>query len=184
MKRLTDKQLSSKIEVNGKEGKMLKELTLADLGWIGGFFDGEGTFTIAKKKPNLKHREVSYLYQPKVQVACTDERPIKWLKENVGGNYYRYAPSQRGRNHRDFYRWEVYGQAIVEFIDTILPYLRIKQEAAQVVRNLQKRVTGYRYRFYHRGRGNGRGYQPMAKEEVEAREKMYCTIRLLNKRGR
>lgn len=158
----------------------MNNLTAVDWAWIGGFFDGEGTFGIARKRPNAKHKEQSILYQPQVKVSVTDERPIKWLKENVGGNYYCY--DSKSSKWKDYYRWETYGDSIVEFIKHVSPYLRIKKEVSDVVLDLQLRVSSYPFR-QRRNKGK-KGYLPMDVSELKERQKLYEKARLLNKRGR
>jgi len=110
-----------------------------------GFFDGEGSIDISHVKPSERSHE-----QYCLNVAITqNDRGMDLLKnyrKHYGGSIYK-----RG----DFYyQWHIHAGKAEIFLKTIIPYLRLKKEQAQLAlefRNLQYDDKGKR-KFTRRNR--------------------------------
>src|SRR6185437_431121 len=67
-------------------------------------------------------------YNSIVMVTSTDERLVKWLIKNFGGNFYKTSASGKCRAA---YRWRFLKQKEIEILLlAVLPYLIIKREQA------------------------------------------------------
>lgn len=129
----------------------------AKYSYLAGIIDGEGCLTIgAGKKGNVTN------YNPVIVVTSTNEKLIKWLLHNFGGNYYkagRIVP-----NCKQAYIWRFLKKAEIErLLLAILPYLIIKRDQAI---SLLEFVRLPRYQ-----------------ETPEKRETLYQKLKAMNKRG-
>jgi len=96
------------------------KLRQVDLAYIAGFFDGEGTVVISRRKGYVR-----------VEVAVSQNtRTVLDLHTRMfGGHVYAYAPKKRPR--AIIYQWKVYGEAATGFLQIIEPYLLVKKVEAQ-----------------------------------------------------
>ena len=138
--------------------------------YIAGFMDGEGTFTIARR------RAVSgpshWLYQPNISVAQTDQGIVDWLAENIGVPSMRTWRRKSG-NARDALQLMITGCGhIIDFSTQLLPYLRLKQKHALIlVEFCRSRLESNKKAVPLRG-------------FTEHQVGLYSELRLLNHRGR
>lgn len=77
--------------------------------WAAGFFEGEGTFQIAKEKSKG------------IAISSTDYDSLERLKENFKGKIYFLK--KRKSNWKDAWIWTVQGKEAEEFYFLIKPFL-------------------------------------------------------------
>ena len=109
-----------------------------DLAYIVGIIDGEGCIGIAHRK--TKHHGV--YYSANVSVAMVEEYIERWLQMSFGGSVC--IQRARKKTHRDCYRWYITSKQAVDFLQAILPYLKIKRPQAEIAIKVEKLKPGYR----------------------------------------
>jgi hypothetical protein len=105
-----------------------------DKAYIAGLLDGEAYIGI-KKSNNRHNGTVNPIYQERVQVRMVDEQAIKFLTEMFGGNYHQDKPSTS--NGRPLFCFQASDSKAVGILKTVLPYLRVKRDSANIVLKLQ-----------------------------------------------
>lgn len=113
------------------------KLTNLDLAWIAGFFDGEGTVTICR--PGNRMRGGRKSYSMSASVVQANYEILAMLKESFGG----YLFEVKGRY---LWRWSVHSFYAVNFLKTVVPFLRLKKTQAElaILFQMDKRRMGRR----------------------------------------
>jgi len=106
-----------------------------DKAYIAGLLDGEAYIGI-KKSTAKRNGRINPAYQERIQVRMVDEPAIKFLTESLGGNYYQEKPS--AKNGRPLYCFQASDKQAIKILKTVLPYLRVKKEVAEIVIELRK----------------------------------------------
>ncbi len=137
-----------------------------DCAYYAGIFDGEGTigmYAIGKKTLNQRRT-----YCLRVQVVSTDEWIIQSLKFAFGGNIFIEARKNNPR-WATAYRWFLQKRRTIGFLETILPYLRLKRPQAELaLKYLRHKTAG--------------GYKPQGYIDLE--EDFKSQFSTLNKTGK
>jgi len=123
-----------------------------DIAYIAGLMDGEGCIRIKKEKAYACQDRKTPGYHASVQIKMVEEGAIRFVRDMLGGWYYRQKSSVK--NGRPLYCWQSSDRQAETILKTILPYLRVKHDQADLVlklRTLQSnskkhrtKVTGYR----------------------------------------
>jgi len=95
-----------------------------EIAWMAGFFDGEGSVSIL----HTGLGERTYILVAGITVIT--DGILERFKDSFGGILHKYKASNRG--HSDYWQWRVRSKFAVIFLDTILPYLKIKQGEAKL----------------------------------------------------
>lgn len=98
----------------------------AMLPYYAGFFDGEGCVSV-----HSRGRQWSVL---KASISNTDLPVLEDFKGRFGGGIYR-GSSRRGV--KPWWKWEATSKAAANFLETILPYSKIKAEQIEVALEFQ-----------------------------------------------
>jgi hypothetical protein len=98
--------------------------------YLAGLLDGEGCFRIGR---SVKHSGQShYCYTAEVKVVLTHEGVIARVAEELHRPYSHHA--SKNDKWQDTYRVAIHDcEGIVSFVEQVLPFLIVKQEAAQQV---------------------------------------------------
>lgn len=117
-----------------------RKINEADIAWLAGFWDGEGTIGLRlnKSHPKTKHG----LITPYVQVANTSKPALERVDEiliSIGVGHHiqslKLHPRPGAISRLPQWRITVAGyQRVSAFIMHVSPYLTVKQPAAQVVK--------------------------------------------------
>lgn len=99
-----------------------------DYAYIAGFFDGEGSIGITKRKAGD--------YQLLVSIGQANRFPLKWLQFNFGGCLQTTLSNKP--HIQTMYRWRVVANDAFEFLTTIYPYLILKKAEAELAIKWQK----------------------------------------------
>lgn len=153
-----------------------KEYSIAQLAYLAGIIDGEGSIYIGNFSSNIKTGTPHY--QTNFEVSNTDKGLIDWLINNFGGRRYEYTPAQTPKNSRKkVYRWMCSGEMITHIGPLLLPYLVIKKRQCEIMIEMRKTYKGT-------GAVKGKsGCQPVTEEILKIRKSLFDEIRSLHCRN-
>lgn len=133
------------------------------LAYVAGIVDGEGCISIAS------HNKRRNTFYPRVCVAMTKaNKLLRLLKNKYGGSLLVHKLKSRKVETR----WLVTCRQAENFLRNIYPYLRIKQKNAELVFELNERIS--------LGMPNGKNICKLAGDEVKARRQIFDEMRKLN----
>jgi hypothetical protein len=136
--------------------------TELDLAYLAGFFDGEGSISILKRKKG----EWNVSHFLRVSVGQKDGATLDWIKEKFGGNVY--LVSRDGS-----YLWAVTDKNAYVFLKKIQSYLQYKKPQADLgIRFYEERILGATRRNRK---------IPLSEEELALRESAYEEMKALKK---
>lgn len=137
--------------------------TETEIAYVAGLFDGEGCVSIYY---TTEPRNGKSYHNMHVRIANTDLAVLEWVQERFGGKIHQNQPGGKGGT-RPGYVLQWSNKSIVPFLATILPYLIIKREAAEI---------GLAFRTLKKNPGrNG-----LAPEIVEGREELRQRLIAIN----
>jgi hypothetical protein len=154
----------------------MKVYTTAQLAYLAGIIDGEGSIYIGNFSSNPKTGNP--YYQTNMEVTNTEEALINWLINNFGGRNYTYTEKQTPKNsRRTVYRWIISGDDLTELCHLLLPYLIIKKRQCEIM--IQMRKT-----FERKRASLGRqGTLPLEQDVLEERKRLFDEMRSLHCRN-
>jgi hypothetical protein len=131
--------------------------TDVDLAYCAGLVDGEGCIRVNRAKAYRCQDRVTPGYQARVQIRMVDEGAIRFFAETLGGWYFHEkAHTAQGR---PLFCYMASGRAAETILRALLPYLRVKREAAEnalalrdlqaTVRSHQTKLTGTTRQWTH-----------------------------------
>jgi hypothetical protein len=132
-----------------------KTYTVAQLAYMAGIIDGEGSLVIGNYSSNKKTGAIHY--HTALEINKTDEGLIHWLHHTFGGNIVNYTAKQTPKNSRQaVFRWIANGDRLTHICEEVLPYLVVKRKQAELM--LRMRET---YKPTHKAGQQGfRGLNP------------------------
>ena len=90
--------------------------------YAAGFFDGEGSVSIAKPRSRRG-------YAVQLAIGQKDSRPLTWLQSIWGGSIRSFGSNA--------FLWETSSAGAGRFLTDIFPYLKVKQEVAALALEMQ-----------------------------------------------
>ncbi len=100
-------------------------VSLTDIAYIAGFFDGEGHIRIQRHSTRCKT----------MMLQCTacqaEEEPLTFIQERFGGTVKRRTTKYKGQD-KVLWEWQVSSKSAERFLDAILPYMRCKYKEALI----------------------------------------------------
>jgi hypothetical protein len=102
--------------------------------------DCEGSITLMRNV-NKRGYHTSGIF---VAVANVDKRFIDFYTENFGGHVLIEQPKKLSR--QQIYRWKIYGHNAAEFLRLIKPYLKIKEDRANLAIWFDENKTSLSYK--------------------------------------
>ena len=135
--------------------------------WAAGFFDGEGSVLIYRRK--TPSNGVTTPYNIRATVTNTDPRPIRLLHCTYGGNVSAYRPRAPRRRA---WKWTAMCRVAAKFLREVSPYLVVKREQAEIALIMQDTIE----RFKRRPRPGHRGQEPLPSEEVSYRDSLHTRL--------
>lgn len=139
------------------------------MAYIAGLFDGDGSFTLGRKKPS--HEGQSSLYYPFIQFCNKDKSSLDIIKNVFGGrvNTRQSYTAKDGSPRQTSYTLKIEKAALCKpFLETLIPYLIIKRERAEFLLSFINRNPFVR------------GSNKLSKEIIASREHDYIQMKLLN----
>jgi hypothetical protein len=156
-------------DVNSTFKKMdLEAQYVVELAYWAGLFDGEGSISIYRYQNKDRYHK-SPTYSVMLQLSLTDKQLVddfaKLFKGTQTVRHYNRA------NNRDQYCWSTKGDIAVAILKALRPFLRLKQEKANLALKFHQKKWPNPSRL-------------LTPAEVELREGYYQQMRKLNRRGR
>ena len=130
-----------------------------DLSYYAGLFDGEGCISINHHKPQRGRRTEQHTLR--CHVAMNNQDLIYSLKEHFKGNVKFSEKSKKNPHWHDIWTWTVESNQALAFLQTIYPFLRLKQPEAILAIEFQKARSGQR------------GKRALSSEELKYRQDCY-----------
>ena len=97
-----------------------------DLAYIAGIIDGEGCIRIEK------HSKQNRYYTLEVSVKMTWRWMPEFLHYSFGGVFRKLKLPEGNPTHKEQWGWKVRGTMAVEFLKSIMPYLKLKKAEAEL----------------------------------------------------
>ena len=115
-----------------------RDYTVAQLAYLAGIIDGEGTLFIGNYGNKDKIRGTGF-FQTIMAVTTTGKCLTDWLYDNFGGWKSEYTPKQRAVNCKGpVHSWKCTGDRLTHLCELILPYLVIKTEQSKILLEMRK----------------------------------------------
>jgi hypothetical protein len=111
------------------------------LGWLGGIYDGEGSFSVTSNPASKRQRNPFGQLQPKVTIWNTDQNIINEIMSifddlRIPYHVFTQKPRLNNINKKVAFRVEIHGlKRMVKILPIITPYLVGKQAKASAVYN-------------------------------------------------
>ncbi len=157
----------------------LDKITEIEKAYLAGLFDGEGSVSVARTKPNNKNRDRTYRYTLEVTLTNTHQKTIEMFSKLFNGSYSRIRHHDKvGWKDAHCIRWS--SLKAKSFLEELLPYLIIKKEQAKLAIEFQERKTQKRG-FVPVKAGRGLSHR-LSDEEIKKRHYYYDKIVRLNNR--
>ena len=160
----------------------MTNISETDLAYAAGVIDSDGCISVNKSSTVQKSGSRSYMIT--VRVAQKGDEIPQWFSATFGGRCARYGKGKWTVGMRGtptffppLYSWNLYCNDAADFLERIVPYMRLKRfraETAIRLARMQKRRGGKGYRY------GGREVTP---EENSEREKLALLIRAENQKG-
>jgi hypothetical protein len=153
-----------------------KEYTIAQVAYLAGIIDGEGSIYIGNFSSNPKTGTLHY--QTNMEVTNTDKGLIDWLISNFGGRMNLYTAKQTPKNSRKaVYRWIASGELLTHLCHLLLPYIVIKKRQCEIMIKMREtfewtKVTKGKY-----------GVQPVPEDILKLRKSFFDEMRSLHCRN-
>ncbi len=132
--------------------------------YMAGLFDGEGCVHINKWRGRSKKGDA---YSLLVQIKMCDGRLLTHLHQQFGGNLALDRRSLINPRHSDIQVWRVGCAKAKDFLESILPYLKLKKLQAKLAIQFQERMPQWK------------GNKVLSDEELSYREACYKRMREL-----
>lgn len=107
-----------------------------DKAWVAGIIDGEGSIFVMRQKRLDRERDTNYILR--VSVQSTDPYMTKELKTLVPVSAEFNVMRDKRPGCSDTLKWQLNGKNAAGFLETILPFLRVKHEQAKLAIEFQR----------------------------------------------
>lgn len=112
----------------------MKTTSVADLAWLAGIIDGEGSIFIMKQGRTDRERQFNYILR--ISVQSTDGIMAKECL-NITGEGACFDQATQRENNSNTYKWQVSGKRAKHVLENILPFLRVKKDQAAAAIDFQ-----------------------------------------------
>lgn len=138
----------------------------ADYRYVAGIIDADGWISLKKNT----HQDRLPQYFLEVGVKNLSKNLIDWLCNNFKGSTH-FRDMSKTETQKDIYVWQLRCAKAARFLKRISSYLIVKKERAFVAIKFQKTIKYF-------------GRRGTPEETVDERERLFCLMKKLNKRGR
>jgi hypothetical protein len=132
------------------------DISIEDLQYAAGFFDGDGCIQL-EEKSNQKNTFVV-----NVRITNTNREVLDWFKARFNGHIGIQPPNRNVKTNKKCWYWKCESRIANTFLKTVIPFLVLKREQAQIAIDFQSRVK--------------RGANRLTHEEIEIRRGMSTKI--------
>lgn len=116
-----------------------------DSAYLAGLFDGEGSILVRVRTKN----NINPCVTCHIEISLTDLAPLEWCKAATGRGSIYTLKRASNPNWSQAYRWVVSNQQINPILESMLPYLKIKKEQAELALKINAFRTEYRRGHTH-----------------------------------
>jgi len=139
--------------------------TDTDLAYVAGLFDGEGSIVIGVSKRKRSDRIVPNHWL-QVGIGICEKSLVDWLHSEFGGHITSNGKTKEQGAKRQSWTWRVMSNEGAAFLSSILNYLRIKKEQAELAIEFQTKAAPYQGR-------------PLTQKTIDARERYRNRLRTM-----
>lgn len=126
---------------------MMTQLDSTTLAYIAGLLDGEGSIVIGMTKvTSPRPRPLVWpSHWLQVGIVNTNKDLIDWLHRTIGGHISDNSHAPSRKRQRPCWAWRIISNQAQEFLEAILPYMRVKRRQAELAIEFQKKRSGRRH---------------------------------------
>ena len=118
-------------------------LTIAEVAYIAGLFDGEGCVT-CKQKPTKRKDRNNKIYNQwniRCEISMTDQAVITWLHEALGFGWSREKKYNNKPKYKKQWRWCCGYRDALTFAKLVWPYAQVKlHKLEQIIDHYEPRA--------------------------------------------
>lgn len=163
----------------GRNDYKRRDYSIAEIAYLAGIIDGEGSIYIGNFSSNPKTG--AKYYQTNIEVTNSAKPMIDFLLKTFGGRVYQYTANQTPKNSRKTYwRWIATGECVTHLSELILPYLTAKTRQCEIMIKMRATYTGNGKGLSYKGK---RGVQPHAEELLSYRQSLMNEMQSLHCRN-
>ena len=133
---------------------------VADLAWLAGIIDGEGSIFVMKQTRKDRERDINYILR--ISVDSTDPYMAPACGKIAGGPCILQTRDKR-ENCSDGLKWQVNGKQAVKVLKAILPFLKVKRAQAALAIEFQETTKKH--------------WKHMQQEDYEKQEELYLKLK-------
>ena len=119
-------------------------LTVAEIAYIAGLFDGEGCVTCKLKPTKRKDRgdKVYKQWYIRCEMSMTEKEVIEWVHETLGFGWSREKKySKRPKHHKRQWRWSCGYRDALTFAKLMWPHAQVKlHKLEQIIDHYEPRA--------------------------------------------
>ena len=119
-------------------------LTVAEIAYIAGLFDGEGCVTCKQRKTKRKDRKnkIYNQWDIRCEIAMADKGIVSWVHETLGFGWSAEKKyKNRPKHHKRQWRWSCGYRDALKFAKLLWPYSIIKlQKLDQIIDHYEPRA--------------------------------------------
>lgn len=142
-----------------------RDYTIAEIAYLAGIIDGEGSIYIGNFSCNPKTG--AKYYQTNMEVTNSARPLIDFLLMTFGGHVNQYTEKQTSKNGRKpYWRWIATGERLTHLCELILPYLTAKKRQCEIMIKMRSTYIG-----------NGKGLSIKGKSGVQPHDKELLNLR-------
>lgn len=108
----------------------MKQLSDREIGYLAGFFDGEGCVSIDQHLHEKRGIAGLRTFSINVRISNINLEVLQWIQSMVGGHIYEHAEGGRRHNGRNRPTWQIYlsGKPAKRLFEMIEPFVIVKRQ--------------------------------------------------------
>ena len=155
----------------------------AELGYLAGLIDGEGTISIQNLFTRKQKNYLSYQQKNlRVGIVNTNIEVLLWIASVFGGSVCKRGVKNKEK-HKMGYFWCVSNRKAEEIINLVMPYLKIKKMQAEIGINFRKTFGKGSGGLTREKVGGGKTITTIPPEIIQKRDFYKKQMYILNRRG-
>lgn len=113
-----------------KAGKKANQLSITDIAYLSGLFDGEGCAIIFKKRDGI---------QVRISISMTNKNIIEWVQNTTGVGNIVYRKS-KNPDHADCWNWMCNAESAMSVCEQILEFAKVKYNQIKLLIETQQNL--------------------------------------------
>jgi hypothetical protein len=114
---------------------MEPKISITDIAYIGGLFDGEGCVTYSKRRQKKAANNKHYnFWDIRCEISMTDKYVMEWLYTTLGfGAFNERKPTKSWIGKKTQWRWRCSHRDALIFAKLIWPYAQVKMHKLEQI---------------------------------------------------